>query len=62
MILKSKKRLHQMFSSINLMDYFRNHNDYKIIKDRKNMLEMFSKMSSDPEKFKKILREFRDED
>lgn len=29
--------------------------------DRKNMLEMFSEMASDPEKFKKLLREFKEE-
>ena len=32
------------------------------VEDRKNMLEMFHKMSADPEKFKKLLREFKDED
>jgi len=32
------------------------------VEDRKNMLEMFDKMSSDPDKFKKLLREFKDED
>ena len=32
------------------------------IKDRKSMLEMFSEMATDPEKFKKLLREFKDED
>jgi len=31
------------------------------VKDRKNMLEMFSEMASDPEKFKKLLREFKEE-
>ena len=31
------------------------------VEDRKNMLEMFSEMASDPEKFKKLLREFKDE-
>jgi len=30
------------------------------VKDRKNMLEMFSEMVSDPEKFKKLLREFKE--
>ena len=32
------------------------------VEDRKNMLEMFSKMSSDPEKFKKLLGKFKDEE
>jgi len=32
------------------------------VKDRKSVLEMFSEMRSDPEKFKKLLREFKDED
>jgi len=31
------------------------------VKDRKSVLEMFSEMRSDPEKFKKLLREFRAE-
>ena len=31
------------------------------VRDRKNMLEMFSEMASDPEKFKKLLREFKEE-
>ncbi len=32
------------------------------IKDRKSMLEMFSEMTSNPEKLKKLLRELKDED
>ena len=32
------------------------------VKDRKDVLEMFSEMYSDPEKFKIVLKEFREED